>query len=233
MVARCRSDEPVLIFDLDGTILSANSFPRWALYLARARFGHLGRVRRLAISLAALSALARRKLGLMSHAELKWKLQRLWQQATEGDGGSAQQLLVAELQGLVRPEFRPLLARVAQGEYDAVLATAAAGDYAEDLGRVLGFVHILATPPGRAAREPDYTGRHKRHAVEDFLRSRNWQTRPLTLFTDHIDDLPLIRISRTTHWFGTPQMQRWLELQHPDLDLRSGLGDHDEHAFFA
>ena len=46
----------------------------------------------------------------------------------------------------VRPAFEPLLQQIAAGEIDAVLATAAAGEYALPLGRQLGFRHVLATP---------------------------------------------------------------------------------------
>jgi hypothetical protein len=80
--------DAVYIMDLDGTMLSTNSFPHWVMYLARAPFPHIGRRRRLFISIAALGMLAQRKLGLTGHERFKWSLQKLWQSATEGDRGA-------------------------------------------------------------------------------------------------------------------------------------------------
>jgi len=62
------------------------------------------------------------------------------------------------------------------------------------------------------------------------LLDRGWHTRPLVLYTDHVDDLPLIRISQTTYWFGTEEMRRMLVRDMPQIDLRPGLGRTDELA---
>jgi phosphoserine phosphatase len=223
LVSRCKDDRPVLILDLDGTILDANSFPYWAQHLARGKFGHLGRARRIAISLSVLTAFVRRRLRLLDHAKFKWRLQQIWQDAIRDDAGAAEQQVITELRRFVRPEFAPLLADVAAGRVDAVLATAAAGDYALGLGRALGFKHVLATPVGRPAPVHDNCGRQKRDAVLALLLDHGWHTRPLVLYTDHVDDLPLIRISQTTHWFGPEKMRLQLVRDMPQTDLRPGL----------
>jgi phosphoserine phosphatase len=230
LVSRCDNGRPVLILDLDGTILDANSFPYWVLRLARGKFGHLSRARRAAVSLAVFTIFIRRRLRLLDHAVFKWRLQQIWQDATRGDGGAAEQQMIAELCRFVRPQFAPLLADVAAERVDAVLATAAAGDYALGLGRALGFKHVLATPIGRPAPIHDNAGRQKRDAVLAWLLDRGWHNRPLVLYTDHVDDLPLIRISQTTYWFGTEEMRRQLARDLPQTDLRPGLRKTDELA---
>jgi len=230
LVSRCNDRQPVLILDLDGTILDTNSFPHWVLRLARAKFDHLGRAQRVAISLAVFAAFIRRRLRLADHAMFKRRLQQIWQDATHGDAGAAEQQMIAELQRFVRPQFAPLLADVAADRVDAVLATAAAGDYALGLGRALGFRHVLATPAGGAQPDHDNAGRQKRDAVLALLLDRGWHTRPLVLYTDHVDDLPLIRISQTTYWFGTEEMRRQLVRDMPQTDLRPGLRKNDEPA---
>ena len=230
LVSRCNDGRPVLIFDLDGTILAANSFPHWAQHLARGKFDHLGRAKRTAISLSVLTALVRRRLRLLDHAMFKWRLQQIWQDAIRGDAGAAEQQVITELRRMVRPEFAPLLADVAAGRVDAVLATAAAGDYAVGLGRALGFRHVLATPADRPAPVHDNAGRQKRDAVLSLLLDHGWHTRPLVLYTDHIDDLPLIRISQTTYWFGPEKMRRQLVRDMPQTDLRPGLRNSHEPA---
>jgi phosphoserine phosphatase len=218
----------MLILDLDGTILSLDSFRRWALYLACARFPHLGAGHRLSIACATVRALSERKMRLTGHEALKWRLQKLWQAATDGDGGASERRFVEELLGFVRPELLPVLKAVAAGEVDAVMATAAAGDYAYGLGKSLGFTHILATDPMRAAAEPSNVGERKRQAVMDLIASRGWQDRPRILFTDHEDDLPLIRICQTVYWFGSDRERSAIQRIVPGIRLHPGLsGSYD------
>lgn len=191
-----------MVFDLDGTVLRVNSFPLWAVHLLKAGFTHLHPAQRLGVSLRVGWALAARKAGLIGHETLKWRLQQLWQRATAGDGRIAEQDFVRKLLSYVRPELEDVLKDVAAGRVDAVLATAAAADYAHALGQMLGFSYILATPTRRPSVTPSNVGEHKRDAVQAFMKEQGWQGRPLTLFTDHEDDLPLIRISDTVYWFG-------------------------------
>src|SRR5262245_17880729 len=83
MVVRRADTEPVLIVDLDGTVLRINSFPRWARRLALARFGHLPLRARLRVGCRAALMLAARKLHLIGHEQLKWRLQHLWRRAAD------------------------------------------------------------------------------------------------------------------------------------------------------
>ena len=172
MVARRSGEIPVLIFDLDGTILAVNSFPHWAAYVARGCFPHLGLGRRARIASAAIALLGLRKLGLCDHETLKRRLQHLWQSATLDDGGACELNFIGGLSRHVRPELKPILAAVAAGKVDAVLATAAAADYADALGRSLGFADVLATPRSRRPSEPSNRGEHKRDSVMTLLRAR-------------------------------------------------------------
>lgn len=192
----------VVILDLDGTVLSVNSFRLWVAHMLWARYPHLSARRRLGLALRAGGALAARKAGLTDHETLKWRLQGLWREATDGDGGASVAALNTRLYRHVRPELLSLLAAVGDGRIDAVLATAAVADYASDLGRLLGVPHVLATPATRARHVPSNVGTHKRDAVLEFLTRRGWQHRPRILFTDHEDDLPLIAVCGTVYWFG-------------------------------
>ena len=103
----------------------------------------------------------------------------------------------------VRPNLRSLLTMVAARQADAILATAALSDYADELGRELGFRHILTTPADDDPTKFVNSGARKRDRVLEFLKQRGWAGRPLILFTDHLDDLPLIRESSAVCWFGS------------------------------
>ncbi|MBP7338870.1 HAD family hydrolase [Niveispirillum sp.] len=213
----------VVILDLDGTVLDVNSFRHWVVHMVRARYPHLGPGRRLGLALRAGGALAARKAGFIDHERLKRSLQALWKQATEGDGGRSAQTLNRRLFHHVRPEFTRLLSAVAEGRVDAVLATAAVDEYARGLGRMLGVRHVLATGPDRAPHMPSNVGPHKRDAVLNFLDRQGWLDRPRVLFTDHEDDLPLIEVCGTVHWFGTERSLGGLAGRFPDTVLHRGL----------
>lgn len=214
----------VVVFDLDGTVLAVNSFPLWVMRMLRGRFPRLALWRRAAVSFQTARALAARKAGMISHETLKWRLQRLWQDAARGDAGAAERELVCHLVDFVRPELTSVLSAVADGRIEAVLATAAAADYAEGLGRMLGFRHILATPRQREEGSPSTVGVRKRDAVLHFLEKKGWADRPIVFFTDHAEDLPLILRSHTVYWFGKEEERRVMaaRLQSQGITLLPG-----------
>jgi phosphoserine phosphatase len=223
LVSRCDSRKPVLIFDLDGTLLRVNSFPRWAMFLVRARFANLNFAERARIGLASLMLVLQRKARLMRHETLKHRLQALWQAATSGDGGAAERDFTGQLRSEVRPQFAPLLKAVAAGEVDAILATAAAGEYAQGFGRSLGFRHVLASMPGA-----DNSGVTKKDAVLRLVSECGWQDRPRILFTDHADDLPLMHVCAETFWFGAETARRRIAQNMPDIVLHAEPKDSHE-----
>jgi len=195
--------EPVLIFDLDGTILRRNSFPIWAASMLGLRRCGLGLRQRLALSLAVQRHLLARKLHRLDHDTLHRRLQALWCAAAAAPGATLAESLQRRLERLVRPNLQPVLRLVAEDVMDAILATAAAADYAEPLGRRLGFSIIVATPANRPDGEPHNTGVQKRDRVLALLRERDWLERPRIFFNDHLDDLPLMQVSQAVCWFGS------------------------------
>jgi phosphoserine phosphatase len=192
----------VLVFDLDGTILRVNSFPAWVLFLIAGRMPGLGIRRRLALSLTSQAWLLRRKLRAASHDDLLHALQQCWQRTAGSQGAALAERFATAMLAQMRPSMATVLAWVRAERKDAILATAAAADYAEGLSTRLGFRHVLATPKDRSIGAPGNVGVHKRDQVLALLAAKGWRERPMILFTDHVDDLPLIRESSVVYWFG-------------------------------
>ncbi len=195
--------EPVLIFDLDGTIIRRNSFPIWAAMMLGLRSDGLPWGQRLALSFAVQRLLLARKLRRLDHDSLLRRLQTLWRVAAMQPGVTIAERLQTRLASLVRPNMEPILRLVAEDVMDGILATAAAGDYAIPLGRKLGFSTIIATGVERQPDEPHNSGTHKRDRVLALLRERGWSERPRIFFNDHMDDLPLMQASQAVCWFGS------------------------------
>jgi len=194
---------PILVFDLDETVLSINSFRRWVWFLIIGALPGIGFRRRVLLSLRVQLLLLRRKIGGIDHGRLLQLLQAVWQEAATDRGRTMARRFRAILIQYVRPNLRSLLALVAAGEADAILASAALSDYAEEFGRELGFRHILMTPASDDPTKFVNSGARKRDRVLGFLNERGWAGRPLILFTDHLDDLPLMRESSAVCWFGS------------------------------
>jgi phosphoserine phosphatase len=212
--------DPVLIFDLDGTILAVNSFPRWVMEMIACRVGGLPWRRRIRLSLAAQALLLGRKVGRTNHDALLAGFQGAWRAACGDQAEAAADRFAARLLRHVRPALGPALERVAKGEADAVLATAAAEDYVRALGRILGFRHILAAPVQGGGNR----GARKRESVLRLIRDQGWEHRSLLFFTDHLDDLPLIQASHAVFWFGSPREIPVIRAAAPCVTVRSCHG---------
>jgi phosphoserine phosphatase len=207
---------PVLLFDLDGTVIDVNSFPIWVTDLLFARVEHLGLAGRISIATRTAAALAVRKLLRQSHSRFKRRVQRIWSTVeAAAPAGHAADALVERLAGRVRPSLGVLLADVRGGGFDAVLTTAAAAEYAVPLARRLGFRHVVATPAGGGADAADNVGALKRDRTLAYLRAQGWATRPRVLFTDHRDDLPLIHECGALFWFGAAAECAAISRQEP------------------
>lgn len=194
----------ILVVDLDGTILRGNSYRHWVRYLLFGGFGHLSPPARVALRLRVAAVLGGRKLLRWPHARVKARLRQLWSTVVAGDAaGTDLAALLDRLDGDIRPWFRPVLAEMTRRGGAAILATAAAGEYAVPFARRLGFPEVLATScdPRRATEN---LGDAKAAAVAKLIRARGWDGRPLLVFTDHHDDLPLIGLAAGLVWFGDP-----------------------------
>jgi phosphoserine phosphatase len=190
---------PVYAFDLDGTILDVNSFPLWVRYLLKGGPATAPLAVRATVAARTAMALVERKALKRSHQLLKLRLQRLWTALPQAE---AAQDFTAGLMPHVRSEFGPALAKVAAGEIDALLATAAAEEYAEALAARLGFRHYVATQRGRAD-VAENVGPAKRTSVLAFVEKAGWTGRPLVVFTDHLEDSPLVESADILVWCGT------------------------------
>jgi phosphoserine phosphatase len=197
-----RNTTPVLICDLDGTILRVNSFPCWILYLIAGRLPEIKLRARLTLSLRVQSWLLKRKFGRISHHAFMARVQAEWHAATAPNQAASALRVARYIRPMTRRALEPLLRRIAAGEIDAVLATAAAGEYALELGRQLGFADVLCTPCHLEPGEPINAGAQKWLRTIAFLASRDWIDRPVLLLTDHLDDLPLMRHADVVGGFG-------------------------------
>lgn len=213
------SSSAVLICDLDGTLLRSNSFPRWVRYLLCGSFPGLPPVQRATLCARVAAELALRKAGFMQHAVFKRSLQRQFQSAlASSDTDLVLHSLVEHLAFELRPNVLGVLELVRRGQVDAVLATAAAEEYALPLGRRLGFQHVLATG-GHGGVWRENSREAKRDRTLEWLEARGKSAQRYVFLTDHEEDLPLMRVSQSVLWFGAPMELAGVRQAAPGIDI--------------
>lgn len=195
--------EFVLIFDLDSTLLSVNSFPYWVRYLLYGTFGGLSACERMLLTIRTAKIMLERKLSGKTHYTAKRQLQALWSNALKTDNDHvALDNFCKVLGNYIRPNLAGIMKLAQENNIDSVLATAAAGEYAINFSRMLGFKHIITTPAYTGAIAKENSGEEKRDRVLALLAAEGFDKRRRVFFTDHEEDLPLIRQSQLVLWFG-------------------------------
>jgi len=142
-----------------------------------------------------------RTLGFIDHAawkrrvQLAWHLAlpQVWQQESE---------TVAFIEVLKKRIDYGLLKQIRASrtpEPVRILTTAAPAEYVEALGCVLGFNKVIATPAGRSSDWIHNIGTKKFERTMDFMKKSGLAQHHLILYTDHLDDRPLMESANEIH----------------------------------
>lgn len=195
--------EALWLFDMDGTVIDVNSFPLWVRQMLRGHLANMGVAARLSVSVRCSAAILERKLLRGSHHGFRRRLQHLWGQIQAAAPQGTADGLTQELLTHVRPNLQLLLQDITAGRADAILTTAAAAEYTLPFAHRLGFEHVIATPAAGGHDDIDNVGEVKCQRTLSYIAAHGWSARPRILFTDHCDDLPLIRQATALVWFGS------------------------------
>lgn len=177
-----------VVVDLDGTLLTVNTFHRYIAFMSRVAFGssYFDVLAKIALAVAA------RGMRLIPHAEMKrMVLGATVRHASDGlmDGFTAQLRRYADSRVLT-------LIEKCRGESDClVLATAAPDVYARRIAGMYGFDACIATPSDTSGQWRELSGVAKRDAVCRWLEENSLKL--ATVITDHADDLPLMACNAT------------------------------------
>lgn len=204
--------DPILIIDLDETLLSINSFRIWSAYFLYGKFEELNFQQRSLLWFKAAKIFIERKILRHSHAQTKSALHKLW---VQDDNSKALENILIKLEKKIRPNMRGILELISQNKIDAILATAAASLYAEPFAARIGFLHITSTK----LNDKENRGEEKSRRVSEFFEKQRWEARKKIFFTDHLEDMPFILKSDKLIWFGEPEKIGVIKKSAPKLDI--------------
>ena len=170
------------VVDLDGTLLCGNSFRWFTRYVLRLA------VRRRPMAAAELCVLlALRRLRACSHRRLKWHLMKIADIVLSADDYSAFARMLKE-----RINRRVLAAL--GNEQKIVIASAASDEYVAPFVELMGWRYHVATrrpPSGKYSDYIECRGEMKVKALRRMFPGESITA----IYTDHVDDLPLLAAS--------------------------------------
>jgi phosphoserine phosphatase len=215
------SDEPpVVLVDLDGTLLRANSHHFLLIWLAarlvRPGRGFVRRNRRF------WSLLVARATHRSERVAMKQEIQALLAEV-----GGSPRVLIRMLRAQVDPAVLASIDEARDKGAPVVLATAALPEYALPLAAAVGHPDAVCTTAAADRPWTENLGAAKRDRVCAHLTARGLDGRRRILLSDHPDDLPLAEVCDRTFWVARRATQaHWTELlRHGERFERDGFKD--------
>ena len=203
-------DKKVLVVDLDGTLYRCNTFHKFLKFLAKHYW-----VNFQFIALARLlSNIVLRGLRAISHRRLKYNIL-----ASLRNSSIDLQPFVSSL-----APYLNTIKEISDETYAIrILATAAPSCYAEVLSEKHKFTICLGTenPDKGFASFRENINENKRASLEQYLKSQNLNTVDICI-TDHIDDAPLIKLSKHSIIYNPDsEFRNWLNKNFIDFKERN------------
>jgi hypothetical protein len=211
MVDRLR--DKVVVVDLDGTLVSVNTFREFVVFAACMLLGK-GKIGRVCMITGAVMA---RKMRLISHSSMKKTVLRyVLPCLTDGEKG----VFVNQLTKYTQSSVTKIIEDCKNRGYKAILATAAPEIYAVPFAEKLGFDDCVATSStvDKKVRWKENVGNNKVDSVKNWIDKHNAVID--IVITDHHDDIPLMKYNHQgTNYLYNPSKQTIAECRGIEYTL--------------
>lgn len=185
---RCTETRQAIIVDLDGTLISTNSFKQYIVFAYQEAI----KACRFDIAINLMINVASRKLRIKSHSEMKRRIL-----LSTNDFMSQKSRIERLVEKLISKSNPHVVAMIQQCKAEglfACLATAAPISYAQSIANQFGIDDCCATSIDINVDWVENVGNIKFKSVEDCCNSHN--ASPAIVITDHHDDLPLLLFNK-------------------------------------
>lgn len=184
MGSRLKASNAVIV-DLDRTLVTVNTFREYTIFACRMAIRRL----RLLTAMSMATAVAMRKARMISHGRMKLRILRTSEPIMN-------ERLLMEFSVLIAKHFNPIvikeITRLKEEGISLILASAAPESYASLIARLANIDYHIATPASAAADWKECVGEEKKSRVLKLLREMGLNADGI--MTDHLDDLPLMRL---------------------------------------
>jgi len=181
-------DKHIKIIDLDGTFVSVNTFHGWMKFL----FIQTVKKFQFISSLKILVVIALRYTKRIDHATMKYKILQI------SENISTQKQIQSFVTQLNPYVHQKLLSIVQDSDTVTILATAAPLFYAKSIKKMYGFDFVFATPSTTDIPWQENIRTHKAKNIQTLFMQHHWKIEHATLYTDHYDDMPLMKLVSST-----------------------------------
>lgn len=174
----------VLLVDLDGTLLSTNTFHKYIFFIAKYYFK-----KNLFKTFVILFFVSARLARVISHSKLKYNLLKLSQDLPE-------EIVVSFGKSLMKYKNQSVSQIIVNYEGLKVLASAAPEKYTKSLGEHFNFDITLSTKNPGDNSWIENIKENKKSSLLDYLNYQDLEKQFVldVIVTDHHDDLPLMEI---------------------------------------
>lgn len=183
---RRKNITPAIVIDLDGTLVSVNTFHHFMLFVAKIAARKLQIFSLLRIFLAVAS----RALRIVHHSTMKHAVMKI---AAKLLSESQVHYFASKITKHTNKAVENIITDAHRRGAVVILASAAPALYASHIAVITGCDHCIATEMPNRFRINECRGPVKLARVTDFLSANNMALRAVV--TDHHDDLPLIQAS--------------------------------------
>ncbi len=195
----------VIVVDLDGTLLSVNTFHKWMIFLFKKSL-----LKNPLDSVKILAIIAFRLIKVYNHKEMKYRILQI-SEATRYKKYLDE--FVDELDAHLNDEVLQL---IKENDVISVLATAAPSLYARRVADRYGFIHCVATPESSAQIWFENIKEKKRESLEKLLDSIEIKEVDIVL-SDHHDDIPIMEMAKKVYLVNASHETRTLIRQNERL----------------
>jgi len=181
-------DKNVTVVDLDGTLMCVNTFHKWMqrLFLLCLKRGYLFDMLKL------LLIIFLRAIKQIDHAAMKFSILEISQKRVSS----------SDISHFVNTLHRHVNHHILHTRHDGqqiyILATAAPRLYAEEIAKRYHFDYVIATENTSKQPWKENLKETKKENLLKLLALYAPNSKFVTLYTDHHDDLPLMKIASHT-----------------------------------
>ncbi|MDQ7084907.1 MAG: HAD family hydrolase [Sulfurovum sp.] len=203
-------DKKIIVIDLDGTFVSVNTFHKWMKFVALKSLQKLYLISIIKI----FWIIFRRAIKSINHGQMKFAILKI----------SEKTMSALDIEDFVKSldkyVHQDILKHLKNPNYMTILATAAPQIYAKKIQEVYAFNYEVSTPVSSQTPWKENLKETKKQNVLKLLKEERLSLNIDILFTDHHDDLPLMKYAKETYLVGASEKTLKI-LKEKSLDFES------------